>query len=1686
MGLGKRRHNAGQGARSDKRSSNNRKLRGFSKSSVGARGLRIEALEDRRLLAVYTVTNLSDLEMGDVVAGSLRAAINNANGGDPDEMDFVVFADNVAGTITLNGGQFNITQQMRIIGPGPMKVGIQAQNNRRLFDINVGAEDEFFPVEISGLTLQGGAIVTGAFENQLGGAIWNRENLNMTEVVLSNNVAGRGGGAIYHEVGTLRMQRSYVSNNSAGIGGAIQIGPDGDADEVAEIRPGALIVNSTFFGNSAGSHGGAIALRQGRLDLANNTIVSNTAGGYGAGVASWGNLIPANVTDEEYPAATNLTRVTSNIIYDNTAMGDDPLLGTAGDIDSVGTGVTTMQILVPAEPTDPPTVPPPDPTMEDVEVPLPLFPSIQSGGFNMIESTNVPFVLADYLPVPMPPSTLVPPPMRFEEPFNVDPWQPNDQFGVDPMLSAFPTYFGGSTPVLLPAADSPAIDMGSAAALGGGFASSFDQRGRHFTRFFGMGVDVGAAERQNGVFIVDNIVDESDSQFSMVDPTVGIGFGIDPYLTGDFALREAIAFSEANPEVDTILFVDFRDDTLNPDPTVTPAPTIYLTGGPLQVASSVFIQGPSNYVLEVDGSGNDLTPQQNNSDGERVFEITNGNNATFTDISISNLSIMGADMFGNGGGILNRENLTLAGVTLRDNNASARGGAVYTEFGTLSLSNSTVNGNRAGDDGAGLFINGAATGPFVTIESSTFSGNIAGDRGAGITNNNGDLTIRYSTITANTSGSSFASGIANFGAAASTTLYSTIVAGNSSSNRDIEFYSLATIDTFVSEGYNFIGNGNAASKFSAASFDLRGTNPMLAPLANTGGLTATHRPLPGSPVIDAGSLNPVTPPMTDQRGGSFVRIFDGDFDSVDRIDIGAYELQAMMLLVDTGSNVSNGDFSQGNLSLREAIEISNNSPLVDTIMFAPNVSVISFNSASEPTMTINQTVHIVGPGSEELRIELFPVDLIFQPSLADRIFTIDNGAASLIDVDISGLEIRNAQIGAIHSRENLVLDDIVFINNRNTTAGGAVFHELGSFKLSNSVVTGNATTAVNADGGAIYLRNVNGAAIAEFEYVTISGNTTAAANSDGAGVFVKNSTVEFRNVTISGNATLGGTADAGGIYVDGGSVLFEESTISGNSTTGANSEGGGMFVNGGIVTLAKSTALNFNSTVGTQSTGGGAFVAGGTLNIENSLVLSNTTAGISAHGGGLAVTNGAINLVGTSVLRNRASGAGANGGGIANLSGTVLVRDSTVAENLTTSANSNGGGVYSDTNLTGTQTTTLLNSTISGNSSTSRGGGVFNADGAMVIRHSTITNNSTPYLNTGNGVASLGNAATSISTRIESSIIAGNVGSAAGTGSDVDFVDAQFLNSFVSDGYNVIGTGNALAKFDQPGDKIGITNPLLSPLAANGGLTDTHALLDGSAAINAGKPSFNASNFSPPLSTDQRGVGFARVLGGRIDAGAFESSSTPFSADFDLDGDVDGGDFLVWQRFNGLMAGATKSQGDANADGKVNGADLTIWRSQIGAGGSGAAAPASEGSSSPAIAAAVVAAPDEDAAEPEAIVASAPVAVVAFEATTSVTAIASKVSDSSPASPDFGSIASAGVPGMGSARRTAHRPAVARGSAHDAVHASAESHFTRRLASSTTSATFESRLGEGATLSECESELEAEDSVFAMLGDGTL
>jgi hypothetical protein len=256
----------------------------------------------------------------------------------------------------------------------------------------------------------------------------------------------------------------------------------------------------------------------------------------------------------------------------------------------------------------------------------------------------------------------------------------------------------------------------------------------------------------------------------------------------------------------------------------------------------------------------------------------------------------------------------------------------------------------------------------------------------------------------------------------------------------------------------------------------------------------------------------------------------------------------------------------------------------------------------------------------------------------------------------------------------------------------------------------------------------------------------------------------------------------------------------------------------------------------------------------------NVASGASARISGLTVTgggNGGINNQGTltlsraAVTKNFSEGSG---GGISNR-GTLTVARSTISGN--TADEGGGGGVSNSGTRTTTALATITNSTVSGNEAETSGAGITTTNGSVVIRNSTVTKNTSEAPGGGLDIAG---SATGASVRVFSSIIAGNRTSDVSVGRNAGPV--------VSGGYNLVGTGDT-AGFDKSGDRTGLTNPGLGPLADNGGPTQTHAVLNGSPALDKGDGASVRDQRGKPRPVDLPQVGNARG-GNGADVGAFE------------------------------------------------------------------------------------------------------------------------------------------------------------------------------------------------------------------------
>jgi hypothetical protein len=98
--------------------------------------------------------------------------------------------------------------------------------------------------------------------------------------------------------------------------------------------------------------------------------------------------------------------------------------------------------------------------------------------------------------------------------------------------------------------------------------------------------------------------------------------------------------------------------------------------------------------------------------------------------------------------------------------------------------------------------------------------------------------------------------------------------------------------------------------------------------------------------------------------------------------------------------------------------------------------------------------------------------------------------------------------------------------------------------------------------------------------------------------------------------------------------------------------------------------------------------------------------------------------------------------------------------------------------------------------------------------------------------------------------------------------------------------------------------------------------------VSAGAVGFNSLRLGGPSGLSSAGsgaMGFDNLLL-QLQPAAIGGDN----ADFDGDGDVDGADFVTWQKNVGLAGAATLATGDANGDKNVTGADLTIWEAQFG------------------------------------------------------------------------------------------------------------------------------------------------------------
>ncbi|MCW5737537.1 MAG: hypothetical protein KIS73_25665 [Enhydrobacter sp.] len=661
-------------------------------------------------------------------------------------------------------------------------------------------------------------------------------------------------------------------------------------------------------------------------------------------------------------------------------------------------------------------------------------------------------------------------------------------------------------------------------------------------------------------FVVTTLADET---FEGTEATAADGTGL--------SLREALGLANTNGSgSDTITFAS--------------SGTIVLTNGQLVISTDVVIDGDANGTsVTVDGDGQ-----------TRVFHVTGGT-STLDSLTITGGFIPIGALDGGGGVRINQEagltisnstlignrgsfggavfaignNTTIIGSTLSDNYAY-RGGALSTMAGSTLVINSTLSGNQVVEDGGAIHAGSISS---AIVVNSTLSGNRAGRFGGGAFSDN-----------PSTSGG----GPDDLGAGASSRilLHNSIVAGNQAEG------AAATSDLAgdhpVFSGVNVVGVGAGAALGDNlvhastlgdlfANVGINTTTGVLSGLlADNGGPLQTIAIRPGGVAQDAGDDNVQPPDLIDVT----IPPFPLDERGLPRvvgahIDIGAVE-SAEPLLVTTvqdeafdGGDLAAETADGGGLSLREALALANAADSPRTIEFAGGLV--------GPLVLTNG--ELVASGRVIVDGDANGSGVTIDAAGASRVFDVTGGQSTLEGLTITG---GNAAAGGgvrVTGGATLTIRDSTLSGNHAVLGGGLAVYA-GAVRVESTTVADNSATL----GGGI--------------------STTVAAS------------LTVLNSTLSGNQA---TSQGGGLWNFGHAALVNTS-VAGNQ---AADRGGGILNAVGTLALTNST-LSGNA----AGTSGGGLDNASTATLTNSIVAGNGAPAQPDVGGTAAVAYAGLNIVG--------------------------------------------------------------------------------------------------------------------------------------------------------------------------------------------------------------------------------------------------------------------------------------------------------------------------------------------------------------------------------------------------------------------------------------------------------------------------
>lgn len=737
-------------------------------------------------------------------------------------------------------------------------------------------------------------------------------------------------------------------------------------------------------------------------------------------------------------------------------------------------------------------------------------------------------------------------------------------------------------------------------------------------------------------------------------------------------------------------------------------------------------------------------------------------------ISITDTSISGNTATEQGGGLYLNINdshatVTLESVTIDENVAGGDGGGVYAAFdssdASFSITNSSVSGNEA-SSGGGLYLYFEGARSSVTITNTTIDENIAASGGGGIFIDvdsfvtNFSLTITDSSISGNTAGSDGGGLYLYLGGAASTVIIENTTIdeneGSSGGGAYFKTYYYAGGTTILIKDSSFSGNtaSSGGGGFywygycSNVTFTVEGST--IDDNTASGGGGGIHIDLDDDSTFDN---------IFTLRDSSVSGNYSGDYGGGLYFYSAGYRTNLIIenTTIDGNEAVNGG----GGIYVQWYDDYTEGSSIV------VRDSSISGNTAGRYGGGLY--LYLGGAGTS----------VAFTNTVVDNNTASYGGGGLWVDTDqpaftfsftggsISGNAAESGYGGGLYldvaDAATITLSGVTISGNTASSGGGGVYFdgdESVSFTITNSVVSGN--TAESGDGGGLYLDFSGYSGTLKISDTTIENND---ADGDGGGLYVyadyEGFLMRIENSSISGNSA---TGDGGGLYLytgdsavitisntqinnntagsDGGGIAADldgagtdltiiDSSISGNEAGG---NGGGLYLYAGAdnvkVTIER-TQVN-NNTAG--SSGGGIYYED--HGYEDSLfyVIDSEVTGnmaLGGDGGGIHIDSDGdrdVRITRSTISDNSATG---DGGGIWTRKADVVIVESTISENT---ASGKGGGIYFyDATNSNDPRLALIRSTVSGNSAGEQGGGVYfytdESDTSFLVENTTISGN---------------------------------------------------------------------------------------------------------------------------------------------------------------------------------------------------------------------------------------------------------------------------------------------------------------------------------------------------------------------------